>query len=161
MTYSGEANLHYSVTSTAAHGHAFADGSTTFVVTGTLSPKLSGPDCIQLPDHPLVTPLVTSTNISCTAAGSYRLAEANGIADGIIWTVDGTVVQPGTYSVKTADTVHVTAVPNGIDFGFDFGIDNPSTWTLNFTAAQACGDLTTLALPGETPSRRPVPTPAP
>ena len=47
VTYSGEGNLHYTVTATAAAGHAFVDGSTTFVVTGTLAGALTSAQLYQ------------------------------------------------------------------------------------------------------------------
>ena len=103
----------------------------------------------QLPPMAVVTPTVVSNNITCTAGGSYTLGEADGITDAIVWKVDGNLVTAGTHAVTTAGTHTVTAVP-GDGHGFDFGIDNPSSWVLSFTAPQDCGDLTTLALPGET-----------
>jgi hypothetical protein len=101
-----------------------------------------------LPPMAVVTPTVTSNNITCKASGSFTLGEADGIADAIVWKVDGEPATAGSHAVKNADTITVTAVP-GNGHGFDFGIDNPSSWTLSFTAPKDCGDLTTLALPGD------------
>ena len=97
------------------------------------------------PTLAMVTPVVTWNNLDCDGAGSYTLAEANGV-DGVIWTVNGEVVDAGTYEVKDAGTVTVVATPKGTD-PFEQGIDNPSSWTLDFTAADDC-DLVTLALTG-------------
>jgi hypothetical protein len=49
--------------------------------------------------------------------------------------------------VRTAGTVNVTAAPNAPEYGFSF--DTQTSWALSFTDAQDCGDLTTLALPGD------------
>ena len=103
---------------------------------------------VQLPPMAVVTPEVASNNITCKAGGSYTLGEADGITDAIVWKVDGNLVTAGTHAVTKAGTHTVTAVP-GNGHGFDFGIDNPSSWTLSFTAPKDCGDLTTLALPGD------------
>ncbi|MEO7005389.1 MAG: hypothetical protein ABI275_05490 [Terrimesophilobacter sp.] len=100
------------------------------------------------PTLAVVTPVVTSSNITCKTAGSFTLGEADGIAEAIVWKVDGEPATAGRHVVEKADTVTVTAVPSDTH-GFDFGIDNPSTWTLSFTAPENCGDLTTLALPGD------------
>ena len=97
------------------------------------------------PTLALVTPLVTWSNLDCDGSGSYTLAEANGI-DGVSWTVNGEEVSAGTYEVKDVGTVTVVATPKGTD-SFELGIDNPSTWALDFTAADDC-DLVTLAMTG-------------
>ena len=138
----------YSVVATADPGHVFTDGQTTKTFTGTLPAVLDStdPDCAQLHTSPLVTPVVTSKNLTCDASGSYTLASAEGTDEGIIWTVDGKVVTAGTYPVKSAGSVTVTAAPNGPDFGFDF--DTQTSWVLDFTDAKDCGDLTTLAMTG-------------
>jgi hypothetical protein len=138
----------YSVVATADPGHVFKDGLTTQTFTGTLPAVLDStqPDCAQLHTSPLVTPVVTSKDLTCNASGSYTLASAEGTDEGIIWTVDGKVVTAGTYPVKSAGSVTVTAAPKGPDFGFDF--DTQTSWVLDFTDAKDCGGLTTLAMTG-------------
>ena len=90
----------------------------------------------------LVTPVVTSVDRTCTVNGSYSL----GMVDGVIYTVNGTVQQPGTYQVSTAKTVDVVASLTSADFGFEQGA--VAVRNLKFTDAKNCGELATLALPG-------------
>ena len=104
--------------------------------------------CGDLIDHPLVTPIVTSVQLGCTTDGSYTLSNDLAAPDGVIWTVDGSPVLPGTYTVTSAKTVKVHAEPNGPAFGFSDGTQQD--WTLTFAAATTC-DLKTLALTGTQP----------
>ena len=90
----------------------------------------------------LVTPVVTSVDRTCTVNGSYSL----GVVDGVIYTVNGTVQQPGTYQVSTAKTVNVVASLTSADFGFEQGVE--AVRNLTFTDPKNCGELATLALPG-------------
>jgi hypothetical protein len=131
----------HTVTATAKAGYTLK-GPASWPITIAADPTA----CINLITHPLVTPVVTSKNLTCDASGSYTLASAEGTDDGIIWTVDGKVVKAGTYPVKSAGSITVTAAPNGPDFGFDF--DTQASWVLNFSDAKDCGDLTTLAMTG-------------
>ena len=101
------------------------------------------PDCVDLPTHPLVTPVVTWKNLACGTGGSYTLA---GSHDGIIWTVDGKAVTEGTHPVKTAGSIVVSAAPDAPDFGLEF--EAQTNWTLEFTQPKDCGELATLALTG-------------
>jgi hypothetical protein len=134
------------VRATALEGHVLA-GDTQWPYSVTVD---RAENCdFQFPDLAVVTPLVTSNNLTCTAAGSFTLGEADGIADAIIWKIDGNLVTAGTHAVTKKGTHTVTAVP-GEEHGFAENIDNPSTWTLSFTDPTDCGDLVTLALPGET-----------
>lgn len=148
VTYSGGDRLHYSVTAIALGDRLFANGQSMFTFQGELPHALPGtiPVCVDLGTHPLVTPAVTSKNLTCNASGSYTLAVEEGTNEGIIWKADGKIVQAGTHTVKSAGTVLVTAAPNAPNFGFDF--ETPTSWTLTFTDAKDCGDLTTLALTG-------------
>ena len=100
--------------------------------------------CGQLVDHPIVTPVVTSSQLGCTADGSYTLSNDLNAPNGVIWTVDGSPVAPGTYSVTSARTVTIHADPNGPNFGFSFG--QQQDWTLTFATAALCSTLPTLAL---------------
>jgi hypothetical protein len=98
-------------------------------------------DCGQAPTFSLVTPVVTSVDRTCTMNGSYTL----GMVDGVIYTVNGTVQQPGTYQVSTAKTVDVVASLTSAEFGFESGA--VTVRNLTFTDPKNC-ELTTLALPG-------------
>jgi hypothetical protein len=100
--------------------------------------------CGQLVDHPIVTPVVTSSQLGCTADGSYTLSNDLNAPTGVIWTVDGSPVAPGTYSVTSARTVKIHADPNGPNYGFSFG--QQQDWTLTFVTASLCSTLPTLAL---------------
>jgi hypothetical protein len=104
--------------------------------------------CGDLVSHPIVTPIVTSVQLTCTAGGSYTLSNDLSAADGVIWTVNGSPVLQGTYAVTTPTTVTVHAEPNAPAYGFTFG--QQQDWTLVFAAATTC-DLTTLALTGSDP----------
>ena len=89
-----------------------------------------------------VTPVVTSVDRTCTVSGSYTL----GMVDGVIYTVNGTVQQPGTYQVSAAKKVEVVASLTSTDFGFEQGVE--AVRNLSFTDPKNCGELATLALPG-------------
>jgi hypothetical protein len=149
VVYSGNGNRHYSVTATAQNGRLFSTGQATMTMTGDLAPALPATDaaCLDFPTFPLVTPSVTFENLGCSANGAIRLASVEGLDEGILWTVDGEPVKSGTHVVRTAGTITVTAAPNAPEYGFSF--DTQTSWALNFTDAQDCGDLTTLALPGD------------
>jgi hypothetical protein len=95
-----------------------------------------------LPTFALVTPVVTSVDRTCTVNGSYTL----GVVDGVIYTVNGTVQEPGTYQVSSAKTVNVVASLTSSDFGFEQGA--AAVHNLTFTDPKNCGELATLALPG-------------
>jgi hypothetical protein len=134
------------VTATALEGYVL-EGDTVWPYTVTVN---RAENCgFEFPTESVVTPTVVSNNITCTANGSFTLGEADGIADAIVWKVDGNLVTAGAHTVTKKGTHTVTAVP-GDGHGFAEGIDNPSTWTLSFTDPTDCGDLATLALPGET-----------
>ncbi|HXR43603.1 MAG TPA: hypothetical protein VN759_02270 [Pseudolysinimonas sp.] len=112
---------------------------------------LAAKACGQLPDHPIVAPLVASSNTTCDTVGSFTLSNTlddvdPSFSDAVLWTVDGSSVAEGTYQVAGNRTVHVHAAPNAPDFGF---ADAEQTdWTLTFSAPAACADLKTLALTG-------------
>jgi len=134
----------YTVTATAVPDYTltgYPDGGWSLTIASALP-------CGDLITHPDVTPLVTFTQMSCTANGSYTLSNDLGDADAVIWTVDGSPVAQGTYQVTSARTVTVHAAPNGPDYGFD--VDTQQDWSFTFTAATSC-DLKTLALTGTTP----------
>ena len=133
------------------------------VITASLDPEMPGlyfgPEAVtettvefELPEEgcdlvtsPLVTPLLSSKQATCTTAGSYTL---NAI-EGVQWLVNGQVTTPGTYTATTGSSVEVEAVALQ---GFGFGFETQTEWTLSFPApADGClttTDLPTLALTG-------------
>ena len=128
------------------------------VITASLDPEMPGlffsPESIteltvefELPEEgcdlvtsPLVTPTLSTTQATCTTAGSYTL----NAVEGVQWLVNGQVTAPGTYTATTGSTVEVEAVALQ---GFGFGFETQTEWTLSFPApaAGAC-DLPTLSL---------------
>ena len=102
----------------------------------------SAGDCGDLQTFPLVTPIVTSVDRTCTANGSYTLTAV----EGVVYTVNGTVQAPGIYAVSTAKTVNVVASTISSHFGFGEGVQ--TSWNLVFTDPSNCGELKTLAFTG-------------
>jgi hypothetical protein len=92
--------------------------------------------------HPLISTTASSKNLTCTSAGSYTLADT----EGVLWFVDGstTPTAPGTYSVTTASTVNVEAQLTGPDYGWEDGAQ--TTWSFDFTLPVDC--IPTLAYTG-------------
>ncbi|MHB1171645.1 MAG: LPXTG cell wall anchor domain-containing protein [Lacisediminihabitans sp.] len=127
----------YRVAAAADSGYTIKDYGGPWLLT--IAPAV---DCGQLVTHPLVTPTLTSTDRSCTAAGSYTLDAVTGV----LWTVDGKPVAAGTYAVKSAKTVNVVATADAPDYGLESGAQ--TQWTLTFTDPQNCSQLTTLAFTG-------------
>jgi len=131
------------VSATALTGYTL-DASYTGPFPVTIAAALA---CGDLVDHPFVTPIVTSVQMSCSAGGSYTLSNNLDAANGIIWTVDGSPVAPGTHTVANAQTVTVHAEANGPAYGLD---GTQQDWPLHFSAPATC-DLKTLALTGSAP----------
>lgn len=102
-----------------------------------------------LPTHPLMTPLVTSNQIGCFSNGSYTLSNSLSDPLAVIWTVNGSQVAQGKYTVATSSTVTITATPNAPDYGFEPGVK--TTWTVDFKKPTVC-DIETLALTGQSPT---------
>lgn len=141
--------------------HDYAPGTYTISAVAETGYKLTGvPDpwmvtiepadiCGQLPDLPLVTPVVTFVQTTCSASGSYTLA-ADPIenAAGIFWTVSGGLPNTlGTHSVATVGTVNITATADGPDYGFPRDADGIIEWSYDFVSIpDDC--LPTLALTG-------------
>ncbi len=89
----------------------------------------------------LVTPPTPPrVDITCKASGSYTLPTA----EGVIWRVNGDVVEPGTYKVFFGKTVTITAVPRAPAYGFVAEVT--TRWVYTFTAPIACGQLITHPL---------------
>ncbi len=126
----------------AAPGYVLT-GATDWPRTVTIASTVCG----DLPTEPLVSPVASMTEMTCTAPGSYTLQSS----PGVLWTVDGTPVSGGTYSVTTASTVVVSATPNAPLYGFEFGFDIPTVWEFEYGDPETsdCNlQLTTLALTG-------------
>ncbi|HEU0206236.1 MAG TPA: hypothetical protein VFQ74_06055 [Pseudolysinimonas sp.] len=135
----------YHVTATASPNYTltgYPDGGWSETIKTALA-------CGDLVDHPIVIPIVTFTQLTCTADGSYTLSNDLGDPDAVLWTVDGSSVGQGTVQVTGARTVTVHAEPNGPDFGF--ADKQQRDWSFTFAAPGTC-DLKTLALTGSDPS---------
>lgn len=109
----------------------------------------SAEPCSDLITHPLVSPLASQHQLGCFANGSYTLSNSINDAAALTWTVNGSIVSPGTYSVNSAGTVTVHAAANGPAYGLENGAI--TDWTFHFVRPTSC-DLTTLALTGSTPT---------
>ncbi|MEO6534154.1 MAG: hypothetical protein ABIO06_11355 [Pseudolysinimonas sp.] len=109
----------------------------------------SAAPCGDLITHPLVFPLATQVRLGCFTNGSYSLSNSINDAAALTWTVNGSVVSPGTYKVGTPSTVVVHAAANGPAYGLETGAT--TDWTFHFVRPTSC-DLTTLALTGSTPT---------
>lgn len=136
------------VTPATAGNHSLPPGTYTvsavahtgYRLTGDVGPWVleikAAPPCGQLPDHPVVSPVVTFVQTTCSAAGSYTLAvEPAEEATGVIWTVSGGLPNTlGTHAVNTTGIVMVTAVPaDGYGFPNIQGDDPKMEWTYTFT----------------------------
>lgn len=139
-----EGPLDYEVTSVADDNALFEPGEgvsmdgTTKVFTGTLAGPLSpeSPDC-------QVTPTVTSTPLTCTAAGSYTIGGEN-----VIWTIEGEEIDPGVHPVTVAGTIELVASavkPFSID---PEDVDHE----LVFAQPTGCSTPAGLASTGSTPA---------
>ena len=128
----------HAVASTVSSDYGFEQGAQTDWSLVFTAPT----DCGQLVTHPLVTPVVTSVDRTCTANGSYTLASV----EGVVYTVNGNVQAPGTYPVSTVKTVNVVASTSSSDFGFEAGAQ--TVWNLVFTDPSNCANLSTLAFTG-------------
>jgi len=134
----------YKVSAAAETGYVLDgyDGPWTEVLT-------SAEPCGDLITHPLVFPLASQHQLGCFANGSYTLSNSINDAAALTWTVNGSIVTPGTYSVSSAKTVTVHAAANGPSYGLEDGAT--TDWTFHFVRPTSC-DLTTLALTGSTPT---------
>lgn len=133
----------YTVTAVAADGYQlvdYPDGGWTIVID-------AAEPCGDLIVLPAVTPVVTFTQTTCDADGSFTLATEEEIPGSVIWTVNGESATEGTVKVTEPGTVKVTASPAD-GFGFAGEEGTLLEWEFEFTAAEACGDLDTLALTG-------------
>ena len=104
--------------------------------------------CGDLVTHPWLFPLASQHQLGCFANGSYTLSNSINDAAALIWTVNGSIVSPGTYSVGAAGAVTVHAATSAPSYGLETGAT--TDWTFHFVRPTKC-DLTTLALTGSTP----------
>lgn len=97
----------------------------------------------DLPTHALLRTSASRSDNTCSASGSYTLADTAGVQ----WFVNGsaTPTAAGTYLVSGATTVTVEArLIDAVNDGWDF--DAQTAWTFNFTDPADC--LPTLAFTG-------------
>jgi hypothetical protein len=100
---------------------------------GELSDLTTVPSC-DLPTKPLATPDPVTQNDVCGPQGSYTIPASTGV----VWSIGGKTVQPGTYQVTGDSAFTVVAAPQLPDYGFAF--DEQTEWPLSFTAAaDVCG----------------------
>ena len=102
-------------------------------------PFSAAEDC-QLPPLGLLTPMASSTRITCDTAGSYTVVND----EGLIWLVDGVEKPAGTYVVSQPSTVRVVATTDPSKAGLEANAQ--TEWMFTFT--KPICQLTTLALPG-------------
>ena len=145
-------HLHYTIdgVSTTQAKNELAPGTYTISVTVDPGFTLSGLESWEMTINPPFCPptlaLLSTTasmqNITCPAAGSYTLANTEGIQ----WLVNGVLTPAGTYTVADASTVNVEAqLVDSVNDGWEDGAQK--TWTFNFTDPADC-DLPTLAFTG-------------
>ena len=118
----------YKVTATADDNHFFSNGTRTLVIEGAFAPRLTE-DC-ELPPLALVTPTFSSTQPTCTTAGSYTLGSVGGDVE---WTVNGKMAVSGTYPAPADHSdVIISATPKVAGDGLDPDWVNPTV--LKFAA---------------------------
>jgi hypothetical protein len=146
-------HLHYAIdgVSTTQARNELAPGTYTISVTADSGFTLTGPASWEMTINPpfcpptlaLLSTTASSTNITCTAPGTYTLADTEGIQ----WFVnDSTTATPaGTYKVADASTVNVEAqLVDAVNDGWEDGAQ--TAWTFDFTNPLDC--LPTLAFTG-------------
>ncbi len=111
-------------------------------ITFDIQPGLCEPD-------KLVVPAASSNQVGCFSAGSYTLSNNLNDPNAIIWTVNGTQVAAGKYTVTNSGTVTIVAAANTPDYGLEPGVQ--TSWTVDFKKPTVC-DLETLALTGQSPT---------
>jgi hypothetical protein len=135
----------YQVTAVATSGYQLAAG---YPVGGWTEVLTSAEPCGQLITHPLVLPSAFADPITCLAGGTYTLGNDLNDSAAIIWTVNGSTVAAGPYTITAPGTYKVHAEANGPSYGLESGATQD--WTFTFTAPAGC-DLKTLALTGSSP----------
>ncbi len=127
----------YVVTVTAKPGYTLDDS-----MDSVWPLKIESAGSCLIETHPLISTTASMKDNTCSSAGSYTLADT----EGVLWYVNGstTPTAPGTYSVSGATTVNVVAEVTGDNFGWED--DAQTEWTFNFTDPSDC--LSTLAYTG-------------
>jgi hypothetical protein len=144
-------HLHYAIDGvpTTQARNELAPGTYTVSVTVDSGFTLSGPSSWEMTINPAFCPptlaLLSTTasmqNIGCSAAGSFTLANTEGIK----WLVNGVLTPAGTYKVTDASTVNVEAqLVDDVNDGWEDGAQQ--AWTFDFTDPADC--LPTLAFTG-------------
>lgn len=110
---------------------------------GKLSELVTVPPC-DLPTHPLATPDPVTSTATCSGDGTYTIPTS----EGVLWSIGGQPVQPGTYSAGAGTSVTVIAAPDAPKYGFAF--DTQTQYPVSFPAASTCAQLATLASTGPT-----------
>ncbi len=118
------------------------DSAVALPFTFDIKPGLCAPDF-------MVIPAAASSQIGCFSGGSYTLSNNLNDPSGVVWTVNGTQVAPGKYTVTNGGTVNIVATAKAPRYGFPPGTQ--TTWTVNFQKPTVC-DLETLALTGQSPT---------
>ncbi|WP_309620446.1 hypothetical protein [Salinibacterium sp.] len=115
--------------------------------------KLDIPTC-GLPTLAQVTPTSSSTQPTCTAAGTYTLGSEVGE---VVWTVNGVSgIRNGTYAAPANyAAVTITAAPARAGDGLDPDWENPVVLTFAAPTKVCTFDPPTLPLPPTTPTFNP------
>jgi hypothetical protein len=108
---------------------------------------IAGDEC--LPTEGLVVPAVSSNQVGCFTNGSYTLSNDQADPNAVIWTVNGSQVSQGKYTVSGSGTITITAAPNAPAWGFDPA--SQTSWTIHFNKPSVC-DVETLAMTGQSPT---------
>ncbi|MBX9472070.1 hypothetical protein [Microcella sp.] len=88
--------------------------------------------CGDLPTENLVTPTARMVDLECDTTGSYTLDDV----DGVRWFIGNDEIQPGTYTVTTAQTIVVRAEADAPEFGLEPGATDEFTFV--FTEPDDC-----------------------
>jgi|GEM_PF-4696118 len=104
-----------------------------------------------------VEPKVSYTEATCAASASYVLSNnqtlPGDVDPAVFWTVGGDAKAEGVaHSAAAGSTVKIIATANGPDWGFTGDLDGILEFEHTFAAAPDCGELTTLALTGQSGS---------
>jgi hypothetical protein len=137
----------YTVTAQAKIGYTLDTSS--YPVGGWVETLTSAEPCGDLITHPLVDPSATQVQLGCFSSGSYALSNDLSDPAAINWTVNGSPVSQGTFTVSAPGTYTVHAEANGPTYGLETGAQQD--WTFVFALPTTC-DLKTLALTGSSPT---------
>ena len=102
----------------------------------------------KCPPTGLWSPAATSSQIGCFSGGSYTLSNDLNDPNAVIWTVNGTQVAPGKYTVSNPGSDDRRRTERAAIRIRGRSADH---WTVNFKKPTVC-DLETLALTGQSPT---------